>query len=114
MAAILYVFHKNDVKVQSTHNTQAYFMSISKLKNRGQRGFVVVDFADFFQIKLCLGMKRYYLFYTIRSGIRLPLLFYIAVEDRFPRTEKNIHSSNSKFRDVGKNIFRVPPYKSSI
>ena len=48
--AIFYLFY---VKFQSTHNIPGLLISISELKNRGpitgvfQRGFVVVDFADF-------------------------------------------------------------------
>ena len=64
-------------------------------------------------------MKRYYLLYcndlyTIRSGIQLPFICYIAVADRFTRTERTYIQVTLppylKLRDVVKNIFRVPHY----
>ena len=67
-------------------------------------------------------MKRYYLLYcidlyTIRSGIQLPLICYIAVADRFTRTEITYIQVTLppylKLRNVVKNIFRVPLYKLS-
>ena len=65
-------------------------------------------------------MKRYYLLYcndlyTIRSGIQLPFICYIAVADRFTRTEITYIQVTLppylKLCDVLKNIFRVPLYK---
>ena len=54
---------------------------------------------------------------TIRSGIQIPLICYIAVADRFTRTEITYIQvtlpSYLKLRDVVNSIFRVPLYKSS-
>ena len=62
-------------------------------------------------------MKRYfyiYDLYTIRSGIQLQLICYIAVLNRFTRTEITyIQVNYLKLRDVVENIFRVLLYKSS-
>ena len=55
--------------------------------------------------------------YTIRSGIQIPLIGFIAVADRFTRTEityiQVILPPYLKLSDVVNNIFRVPLYKSS-
>ena len=55
--------------------------------------------------------------YTIRSGIHTLLIWYIAVADRFTRTEITYIQVTLppylKPRDVVNNIFRVPLYKSS-
>ena len=67
-------------------------------------------------------MEQYYLLYcndlyTIRSGIQLPFICYIAVADRFTRTGITYIQVTLppylKLRDVVKNIFRVPLYKLS-
>ena len=67
-------------------------------------------------------MKRSYLLYcndlyTIRSGIQLPFICYIAVADRLTRTEityiQLTLSPYLKLRDVVKKIFRLPLYQLS-
>ena len=67
-------------------------------------------------------MKRYSLLYcndlyTIGSGIQLPFICYIAVTGRFTITEITYIQVTLppylKLRDVVKNIFIVPLYKSS-
>ena len=50
-------------------------------------------------------------------GIQIPLIWYIAVADRFARTEITYNKVTLppylKLRDVVNNIFWVPLYKSS-
>ena len=88
-------------------------------KKRLMNGFLLLWISLIFKIKLCSVMKRYYLLYcnelyTIRSGIQLPLICYIAVADRFTRTEITYIQVTLppylKLRDGVKNIFRVPLY----
>ena len=64
-------------------------------------------------------MKRYYLLYcnnlyTIRSGIQLPFICYIAVADRFNRTEITYIQVTLppylKLRDVVKKYFWIPKW----
>ena len=68
-----------------------------------------------FLFTLCLGIYGAIYgndLYTIRSGIQIPLIWYIAVADRFTRTEITYIQVNLppylKLRDVVINIFRVP------
>ena len=62
-------------------------------------------------------MINCYDLYTKRSGIKLPLIFYIAITDQFTRTEITYIQVTLppylKLRDVVNNICRVPLYKSS-
>ena len=70
-----------------------------------------------FQIKLCLGINKainiyYTAMFTIRSGVQLPLICYLAVADRFTRPEITYIQvalpPYLKLRDVVKSIIRVP------
>ena len=56
--------------------------------------------------------------YTLRSGIQIPIIWYIAVADQFTRTEITYIQVTLphylKQRDVANNIFRVPVYNSGL
>ena len=82
-----------------------------------------MDFADFsiyiifrhtWSDKYCLYCNELYI---VRSGIQIPLIWFIAVADRLTRTEIPYSQVTLppylKLRDVVNNIFRVPLYKSS-
>ena len=88
-------------------------------------GFLLLWISLIFRIKLCSVIHEAILFthvlycndlYTIRSGIQLPFICYIAVADRFTRTDITyiqVTLPYLKLRDAVKNIFRVPLYKLS-